>query len=223
MAVSTSRDRHRLQRGIRRMNPTSVAKVRRSLPGDAAWWIFVTAEFFTLCMFFVGCAFAWRDDPSGFAVARTALDPAVASVNAGILITSGFAAAIAVHSARTDGGLRAAAWLLMAAAALGCVFLAVKSFEYHEKLSAGIHLSTHAFWFFWFFLTGFHFLHVVVGVGFLTAMAVAAWRLNRVAVGADVASESRLVETRTGIESAAVFWHMLDLVWVILLPLLYLR
>jgi nitric oxide reductase NorE protein len=192
----------------------------RALPGDAAWWIFVTAEFTTLCMFFVACAFAWRDDPAGFGAAQAGLDPAVGFANALILISSGYCAARGVGAAQREAFGAAARWLAVAAL-LGLGFVLVKAIEYEDKLSAGIHLSTHTFWFFYFFLTGFHFLHVLFGLGFLAVMAWQARWIGR--GGAACAPRPTRAQVRTGIESAAVFWHMLDLVWVILLPLLYLR
>jgi nitric oxide reductase NorE protein len=197
---------------------TDGATRHRALPGDAAWWVFVTAEFTTLSMFFVACAFAWRDDPIGFGAAQAGLDPAVGFANALILISSGYGAARGVRAAQRGSFGTAARWLFVAAL-LGLCFVAIKGIEYHDKLSAGIHLSTHTFWFFYFFLTGFHFLHVLFGLGFLGVMAWQARNLGRAAG----AAQPRAAEVRTGIESAAVFWHMLDLVWVILLPLLYLR
>lgn len=193
----------------------------RPLPGDGAWWIFVTAEFGTLCIFFVACALAWRDDPAGFRAAQQGLDARVGVVNALVLISSGYLAARGVHAAARARFDTASRWLV-AAALLGVVFVAIKGVEYHAKLTAGIHLSTHTFWFFYFFLTGFHFLHVLFGIGFL---AVVAWQARRLGArgGSAAAGSPTPTQVRTGIESGAVFWHMLDLVWVILLPLLYLR
>lgn len=181
----------------------------RQLPGDAAWWLFLSAEFATLSIFFVAFAWSKAGNPEVFLEGQKLLHPDVGFANTLILITSGFFAAqgvLALHKKRHD---LCARWY-SAAACLGIVFLSIKTWEYAEKLGDGIHLSTSNFFFFYFFLTGFHYLHVMLGVGFLSVMA---WKIRRKPV-----AES----TERNIESCAAFWHMLDLVWVILFPLLYL-
>ncbi len=179
------------------------------LAGDGAWWIFLTAEFMTLCLFFVVFAFARRANLEEFQAAQQVLDPRYALVNSLVLITSGFAAARAIASLRCSATKNAVGWIVTAAL-LGCVFVGIKGVEYSHKLELGYNLSSGDFWFFYYFLTGFHFLHVLLGIGFL------AW----------VAVQLMLRPSRPGLhvqaESCAAFWHMLDLVWIILFPLLYL-
>ncbi|MFK5956479.1 MAG: cytochrome c oxidase subunit 3 [Planctomycetota bacterium] len=187
----------------------SPSKTYRPLPGDAAWWLFLGAEFATLSIFFVAFAWSKAGDPEVFLAGQKLLHPEVGFLNTLVLITSGFFAARGVQALHTKRYEICSHWYA-AAATLGVLFLGIKSWEYAEKLSAGINLSTSNFFFFYFFLTGFHYLHVMLGVGFLSIMA---WKLKRKEITAN---------TLRNVESSAAFWHMLDLVWVILFPLLYL-
>ena len=212
------------------------------LVGDGAWWVFLTAEFLTLCLFFVVFAVMRRDDLEEFQTAQKLLEPHLALINSLVLITSGYAVARGVAAMRNAGlvapaqvlggtdstlvdeaasqeralgtkgssaGRQAAIWIFVAAA-LGLVFVAIKGGEYADKLGAGLTLSSGTFWFFYYFLTGFHFLHVLLGIGFLS------W------VGSRLVAEPHRPGLLTQAESCAAFWHMLDLVWILLFPLLYL-
>ena len=90
------------------------------------------------------------------------------------------------------------------------MFMAIKLHEYGGVLGTGVSLSTSTFWFFYLFVTGLHFLHVLAGVGFLVPTA---WRAARGAYGPG---------EPTTVEAVAVFWHLVDLIWVFLFPLFYL-
>lgn len=186
----------------------SKRKFHRPLPGDVAWWLFLGAEFVTLCIFFGLFAVMRTSNSEAFRQAQAQLNPTPAFINALILITSGYFAARGVHAMQNQTNRIGARWF-HGAAALGIVFLVIKSWEYWIKLEQGISLSTSTFYFFYFFLTGFHYLHVWLGVGFLF------WVAHRCRRG-------HSSELQRHSESCAAFWHMLDLVWIILFPLLYL-
>ncbi|MFU8778976.1 MAG: cytochrome c oxidase subunit 3 [Roseovarius sp.] len=96
----------------------------------------------------------------------------------------------------------AARLALGTAAALGVVFLVIKGAEYAAKATAGIGWDTHPFFTFYYLLTGFHAAHVLAGV---VVLLLVAWQ-----------------DSPRNIEAGAAFWHMVDLVWVLLFPVLYL-
>ncbi|MCP5021390.1 MAG: cytochrome c oxidase subunit 3 family protein [bacterium] len=189
----------------------AVARGKWSLPGDGAWWMFLTAEFGTLCMFFVVFAFMRSAAPEEFKAAQALLDPRLALANSLILMTSGYCMARGLHSMRIvrSGASPAFRWVL-AAALLGIVFVVIKSSEYGDKFELGLTFSSGTFWFFYFFLTGFHYLHVLLGIGFLFWIALR------------VRNKPLTPELQVQTESCGAFWHMLDLVWILLFPLLYL-
>jgi len=98
--------------------------------------------------------------------------------------------------------------LAVAGAAVGFCFIIVKAVEYNEKITAGITPSTNEFYMYYFVLTGLHLAHVIIGLGVLVA-------LSRVA--------RKPSPTRTHIalfEGGACFWHMVDLLWIVIFPLL---
>lgn len=168
----------------------------KGLPGELMIWVLIFSE---LAVFGAGLAIflALRIfDPSGFAEAQTALLPALAGANTIILITSGYLAALATRSPDY------ARLLLIGAAALGAAFLLLKGYEFQHKAALGITFETHDFFMFYYLLTGFHAAHVVAGV---LILLVVAW--------------TRLP---AHIQTGAQFWHMVDLVWVLLFPVVYL-
>ncbi len=186
----------------------------RPLPGDAAWWMFLGAEFITLCLFFGLYAIMRANHADAFQQSQAQLNPTPALINALVLITSGYFAARGVQAMQKGAAKICSRWFT-AAGLLGVLFLMIKSWEYWLKLEQGIFLSTSTFYFFYFFLTGFHYLHVWLGVGFLF------WIAHRTRnFSSRIQAESNHLQGQA--ESCGAFWHMLDLVWVILFPLLYL-
>ena len=181
----------------------------KGLPGELMIWVLIFSE---LAVFGAGLAIflALRIfDPSGFAEAQTALLPALAGVNTIILITSGYLAALATRTPEYArllligaAALGAAFLLLKGYAALGAAFLLLKGYEFQHKAALGITFETHDFFMFYYLLTGFHAAHVVAGV--LILLLVAWTRLP------------------AHIQTGAQFWHMVDLVWVLLFPVVYL-
>jgi len=175
--------------------------VLEELPGDLMIWVLIVSE---LLVFGAGLAafLAVRiTDPMGFAEAQDHLNRAMAGGNTIILVTSGFLAARAMRLRARD--LRAQARrMLIAAALLGVVFLWIKLLEYRADAAAGIDIDTSAFFMFYYLLTGFHAAHVAAGI---VILLLVTWQ-----------------DAPRNIEAAAAFWHMVDLVWVILFPVIYL-
>ncbi len=132
------------------------------LPGELLIWVLIVSE---LLVFGAGLAvfLAVRlTDPGGFAEAQDHLHRTGAALNTVVLVTSGFLAALALRL--REGARRGAARLaLVAAAALGVVFLVIKGAEYADKAAQGIAWDTHAFFTFYYLLTGSR-RHVAAGV-----------------------------------------------------------
>ena len=181
----------------------------RELPGGTVIWLFVAIELLTFGLFFGAFAAARRSDPALFMAGQAQLHPLLGAINTCVLLSGGWLAARGVLANRY-GKPRAAAACLLGAAATGLLFMAIKLYEYSIAFAAGVSLSTSSFWFFYLFVTGLHFLHVLAGVGFLVPTA---WRAAHGAYGP---------EARYTLEAVAVFWHLVDLIWIFLFPLLYL-
>lgn len=180
----------------------------RRLPGDLAIWFFILAELLAFGVFFVAYAFTRANNVELFNTEQLALDRTAGAINTVLLLTSSFFVVRAVQVAEADDSRRAAPWLA-AAFACGGGFVVVKLFEYAGKIGAGISLSSSTFHMFYLSLTFFHFMHVILGMVILAALWNGA-RCGR--YGPD---------NMNGIETGAAYWHMVDLVWLILFPLIY--
>ena len=99
-------------------------------------------------------------------------------------------------------------WLL-GAIGLGSIFIMVKIIEFSDKAEQGINLSTNTFFMFYIRLTAFHFLHVVLGLIILFVV----YRKTK--------NGGYSKEDHRGMETGASYWHLVDLLWIILFPLIY--
>lgn len=178
------------------------------LAGDGVVWLLVLAELLTFGLLFASFAVArWRE-PAVFAQGQAALSLNTGALNTLLLVAASWAAVRAVRAFEADQSDIGAHWLLAAlAGALG--FLAVKSHEFAGKIATGFDWATNPFTLLYTLLTGFHFLHVVVGAIVFTVL----WRKAR---GGAYGRANHMAPA-----SGAVFWHMVDLLWMVLFPLVY--
>ena len=181
---------------------------RWSLPGDFAIWVFIFAELLVFGVFFLAYAFARSGNVELFNHYQQTLDRETGAVNTVLLITASYFVVRAVQAIRGGDGRRCARWLL-AAIGGGAGFLVLKGLEFADKFAQGVTLSTNTFYMFYLSLTFFHFMHVILGMVILAAVALKARR------GGYSAGE------HTGVETGASYWHMVDLVWIVLFPLVY--
>lgn len=178
------------------------------LPGDLAIWFFIFMELLVFGIFFISYAVMRLLNAEMFQQYQLTLNKEIGAANTLLLITSSYFVVRAVHAIRQDRVTSCIHWIY-AALLGGGGFLILKSVEYYDKFSAGISLSTNTFYMFYLSLTMFHFLHVILGMIILAAVAIKAKR------GAYSA------QNHTGVETGASYWHMVDLVWIILFPLVY--
>lgn len=180
-------------------------------PGDFAIWIIIYIELITFGAFFIGFAFARRLDIELFNESQGQLQATFGFINTLILITSSFFVVKAVELIKQEkkqNKLFASYWLL-AAIFLGFAFLSIKLFEFYTKIQEGINLSTNTFFMFYYIMTVFHFLHVVLGVFILFVLYKQAKK------------GAYTKDNHKGLLTGASYWHMVDLVWIVLFPLLY--
>jgi len=180
----------------------------RLLPGDLAIWFFIFMELLVFGIAFVSYAVVRVQNVEMFNQYQLTLDRELGAINTLLLITASYFVVRAIHAIRINDVRGCIQWLY---ASLGCGagFLLLKSVEYYEKFSEGINLSTNTFYMFYLSLTMFHFLHVILGMIILFAVTIKAQRGGYSA------------QDHIGIETGASYWHMVDLVWIILFPLVY--
>jgi len=190
------------------MHNTQTLVLPRNPPGDLAIWFFIFAELLAFGIFFLAYAFARAKNVELFNQSQLLLNRESGMVNTLVLITSSYFVVRAVAAIREGLSQTCVRWLL-GAIGLGGVFVAVKLAEFHAKFAAGISLQTNTFYMFYLSLTIFHFMHVLMGMVILGFVAVKARR------------GGYSPDNHTGVETGASYWHMVDLVWLILFPLVY--
>ncbi|MFW2829424.1 cytochrome c oxidase subunit 3 [Sphingomonas sp. ID0503] len=181
---------------------------RPSLPGDEGVLFFICADMAMFAVFFLLFMMGQAQDPDTYRTSRASLDPLLGLLNTLVLIGSGWLMVKAVEAGR-NGAWANVKFRLIAALVVGLGFAITKAVEYIHKIEAGIGLTTNEFFAYYFTFTGIHFLHFVVGIGVLVVT------LRRM----DTMQESQRLRW---LESAAAYWHMVDLLWLVLFPMLYL-
>jgi cytochrome c oxidase subunit 3 len=203
------------------VNAKAHAERLQSTPAEFGMWVFLATEVLFFSVLFFGYLITRIHFPAAFAAASRHTDVVLGSLNTATLLTSSLTMALAVRALQL-GAARASRLLLVATFALGTIFLAVKmleyAHEYHERLVPWLDFSFPAaqaegarlFFLMYFVMTGAHAIHLIVGLVLLAVMIVSITR-------------GRLKPERSGtLEIAGLYWHLIDLVWIFLYPLLYL-
>ncbi|MDB5713959.1 MAG: heme/copper-type cytochrome/quinol oxidase, subunit 3 [Sphingomonadales bacterium] len=172
--------------------------------------IFIAADTASFILFFAVFMSERAKQVEVFARSAGTLDVRLGLINTLILITSGWLVALAVSAAKRNDLAKVRLRLLLAIG-IGFCFGVVKIVEYSQKLNDGITPLTNAFYTYYFVLTGVHFLHFVIGIILLLII------LNM------SKSTTPKAQYMTWLESGALYWHMVDLLWIFLFPMLYLQ
>ncbi|GAB1583072.1 cytochrome c oxidase subunit 3 [Phyllobacterium phragmitis] len=177
----------------------SSASERADAGDDLLFWILVWSELTAFAILFLGYLVMSVLNADSFDIARLHLSPGLASLNTLVLLASGWQAALA---ARENAGQRQQRIALLAAAGLGLVFVALKFVEYSSEWRFAGEESFHAFFELYFMITGFHLAHVAFVAVLLVIVA--------------------LKPARSNVVMLATVWHIIDLVWLVMFPLIYL-
>jgi nitric oxide reductase NorE protein len=181
----------------------------RRLPGVDGVWVFIGADSVIFAILFMSFMQDRLKNPAIFEASRQTLNMNLGGIDTLILLTSSWSVALAVQAMKRDQIDREPR-LLLGGAVTGLMFVASKSIEYFEKFTHGITPGTNPFYMWYFTLTGIHLIHVVVGTSLLTYLWVRSRR----------GTYDHLHKAVP--ESVASYWHLVDLVWIVLFPLLYL-
>ena len=173
-------------------------------------WTFIAIDCTSFGLFFA--VFMWERRPQAalFDASADLLDVRFGLANTLILITSSYLVALAIAAMRR-GDLDEVRRRLGLGIGVGAAFAVLKVAEYSLKISSGITPQTNAFFGYYFGLTGVHFVHYAAGMIVLTMMLGRARRATNI----DPGLAGLLI-------SGGIFWHMVDLLWVFLFPMLYL-
>lgn len=179
------------------------------LPGEAGIWVFILGDMMLFGTLFVTFMFYRGEELTLFREARVLLNQQYGAANTLLLLASSWLVVLGVERARTARSVQARR-LFSGAFLCGLGFIVIKFLEYGEKLQAGYSITSNLFFTFYYVLTGVHFMHLLMGLGVLASMIFAARNQHQ---------ESHQL---AWIEGGACFWHLVDLLWIVLFPLLYL-
>lgn len=197
---------------------------QQTAAGKLGMWVFMAQELLFFSGLFCAYGFVRYMYPEMFAEAQTSMDWRLGAINSVILLVSSLTMSLCVRSARTNNRSGTIKFLI-ATMLCGFVFLVIKMTEwgmhFHEGYYPGKFFNpipeagvqnplAHIFFGLYYVMTGMHGLHIVVGLGLMT------WMLVRASRG-EFNSENYV-----SLENTSLFWHLVDIVWIFLFPLLYL-
>ena len=178
----------------------------RRLLGDFSIWVFVLGDMAFFAVYFVIFMIYRVQERSVFLPSQGHLDLAAGAVNTLLLLASSRFVALGVRAVR-NGDLLPAQRLMLQGAACGTAFVALKAYEWSSLVGGGFTLRRNDFFMFYFMLTGLHLFHVLLGLGLLGLATIGMRRVGPIPA--------------PSVETAAVFWHMVDLIWVVIFALFY--
>ena len=184
--------------------------VPRRLPGVDGVWVAIGADSVIFAILFGNFMQTRLHNVAVFEVSRHTLNMNLGGIDTLILLTSSWSVALAIQALKGDLVDRVPRYLL-GGVVTGVMFMVSKSVEYFDKFAKGITPATNDFYMWYFTLTGIHLLHVVFGTSLLTYLWVRSRRRA-------YSSLQRVVP-----ECVASYWHLVDLLWIIIFPLLYLQ
>jgi cytochrome c oxidase subunit 3 len=184
-------------------------------------WMFMVTEILMFGAIFVAYGIFHAIYPEMFAEGASHLDWKMGFINTLVLITSSYTMAMSIHHVQKNQ-LEQAATKLIITLLCALIFLVIKYFEYHHKFELGLypgkwfefkgaqHSNLALYFSFYFVMTGLHGIHVLVGMGLIS------WVFVRTKSG-DFNEKHY-----TALEGVGIFWHIVDLIWIYLFPILYL-
>ena len=179
----------------------------RHLPGQGSMWFFVLGDLWIFSCYFACYVYARGQHAEAFLQGQHQLHQGLGVLNTVVLLTSSLFVALSVQAARAGDFIPASRFVALGGGC-GVLFMAIKACEWTIKIHAGLAPGSEHFFLFYFMLTGLHVVHVTLGLGILALM----WRELR----DKPAPRAELVET------GAIYWHMVDLLWIAIFALLYL-
>ncbi len=192
----------------------SVPAARYIPQGRLGIWILIAGE---LIIFggLIACYLLYRLRFPEWGAQAAHTSTLLGAINTLVLLTSSYTI-VRAHSASLEREKTKIIKWMIATISLGFVFLAIKTIEYSNEISHGFTLTSPSlvkagdsvganFWSFYYFMTGLHATHVIVGMIIMTAAIF------------QVKKEKNFHR----VELAGLYWHMVDIIWIFLFPLLY--
>ncbi|KRB80556.1 hypothetical protein ASE01_02670 [Nocardioides sp. Root190] len=180
----------------------------KRIPGEEGLWVFILGDMAVFALFFGTILVTRGEDPAMFASAQHELHPWLGIVNTALLLTGSL---FVIHGLRRLGdGTPAASRLFGLTLLTAFGFVAIKATEYTLLVDEGFNGGTNDFFMYYFVFTGIHLAHLVIGA-IIVVFLIRTARRPKLTPG-----------QRKFAECGAIYWHMVDLLWLVLFPLLYL-
>ncbi|SFN50583.1 nitric oxide reductase NorE protein [Bizionia echini] len=177
-------------------------------PGGILMWIIIYLELITFGGVLIAMVLFSKDEPEVFQQSRLLLNTSFGTINTLLLLVSGYFMALTVSTLKAQKIQKSKLYLKLTMLG-GFLFLGVKTIEYMDKIDLGLTMGYNTFFSFYWMLTLFHVIHVLVGLVILASVLRTL-----------VKSPEKLI--LEDVEASATFWHMCDLIWLLLFPLIYL-
>jgi len=175
-------------------------------PGGILMWIIIYLELITFGIALIAMVYMGKSEPEVFHNSKLLLNPTYGVINTVVLLTSGLFMALSTYEFKLNNNVKFKKYIGLTIL-FGLLFLIVKSIEYYAKINAGLYLGYNTFFNFYWLLTLFHVVHVIVGIVILSTLYFKR-----------KTKKLELVD----VEASAAFWHMCDLIWLLLFPIIYL-
>ncbi len=177
-------------------------------PGGILIWLLVLLELFTFGIAILFYLHERNNSTPEFRHYAGFLNINLGTINTVILLSSGYFMAACITSLRS-GNIKTGSVFLRLTLFTGIIFIVIKCYEYMHLLEQGLGLGSHLFMDFYWLLTGFHLIHLLCGLVILLWIYIAGKSKKQDRVTADF-------------ETGGVFWHLCDLIWLMVFPVLYL-
>lgn len=179
------------------------------IPGEPGIWIFIAGDLMVFTLFFVLIALGNGDEAAVYARGRAGLDVGLGVANTLLLLTGSWLVASGVEAARNRFD-RAAGRYFLGGALCGLGFIANKFIEWSHLVAQGFSPQSDDFHMVFFVFTGIHLFHVALGTIYMIVLSRAC------------AKRAGGPERDRFVECGGLFWHLVDLLWIVLFALLYL-
>ncbi len=178
-------------------------------PGGILVWLLIILEVLTFLIASIVFLHYKENNIEVFRASQHHLNPIVGTINTVVLITSGYLMASSIIYLRKSNNKKSAE-LMKYGILLGFLFLAIKGFEYYAKIEIGIGFTYNIYFTFYWMMTGFHFIHVLFGIGLLSY------------IYKGIKKEKYNSNNIFDVASSITYWHMCDLIWILIFPIFYL-
>ncbi len=188
------------------VNDTGRRCTQGHTPGDGHIWVMVLGDLIIFGSYFIIFMVYRAIKPQEFLASQQHLNINIGALNTLVLLASSWFIACSVHAART-GANSAALRLTYLGGLFGAAFVLIKACEWSTEVVRGNTISSNDFFMFYYMLTGVHLFHVLLGLLILGVLTreLRNPRRRRMFI----------------VESGASYWHMVDLLWIVIFALLY--